>query len=137
MRDEQHSDAFARADALDERGDGRLVGQVEAVQRLVEDQELRAAHERLREQQPLLLAAGELADRAVGVARRADEAEHLGDPGVLRAAALAATPGDGERHAPAIAVEAEANEVDAADPRVVVEAVPLGDVADARSGRHR
>ena len=41
----------------------RLVGQIEAVQRLVEDQQPRAADQRLGDQQPLLLAAREPPDR--------------------------------------------------------------------------
>ena len=43
-------------------------GEVEAVERLVEQQQLRSAHQRLGDEQPLLLAAGELADRPVRVA---------------------------------------------------------------------
>ena len=79
MGDEQHGDALLGADALDEGRDRGLVGQIEAVQWLVEDQHLGTAHEGLGEQQPLLLAAGELADRAVRVAARADEADDFVD----------------------------------------------------------
>src|SRR5439155_5452605 len=76
------------------------------------------------EEEPLLLAAGELADRPIGVGRSADELEHLRDTG--RGPPVA----ERQREAPAVAVEAEANEVDAADARARVEVVPLGQVAD-------
>src|SRR5206468_12232301 len=58
VRNEEHGDPLLCADAADECGDGGLVGQVEAVERFVEQQKLRPADERLGEQAPLLLAAG-------------------------------------------------------------------------------
>ena len=107
-----------------ERGDRALVRQVEAVERLVEQQQSRRADERPRDQQPLLLAARALADRPPRVAGRADELDRLLD--ALRAAAVR----PGQRQAPAGAVEAEPDEVDAADPGRRVEGVPLRQVAD-------
>ena len=64
VSDEQHRDPLHGAHALHERRDRGLVGEIEAVERLVEDQQRRSAHERLGDQQALLLAARELADRA-------------------------------------------------------------------------
>ena len=74
-------------------GHRRLVGEVEAVQRLVEDEQLRAAHERGGDEQPLLLAARELADGAVRVGGGADQRDHLVDPPALLAPPR---PGGGE-----------------------------------------
>src|SRR2546429_5004111 len=48
---QQHGNTLSPADAADERGDGALAGQIEAVQRLVEDQQRRSPDERLRDQQ--------------------------------------------------------------------------------------
>ena len=96
--DHHDGHALLPADPADERGDGGLVGQVEAVQRLVEQQQFGPPHQRLRDQQPLLLAAGALPDRPVRVGRRADQLDHLGDPRAaarrcaVRAAPAAARP---------------------------------------------
>src|ERR1035437_7820497 len=75
--DEQHPDAVPAADVLHERRDGCLVGQVEAVERLVEQQQLRPAPERLGDEQALLLPAGALADRALGIVARPDHRDRL------------------------------------------------------------
>ena len=125
VRDEQHGDVLLLADTADERGDADLVRQVEAVERLVEQQEPRPADERLRDQQSLLLAAGQLADRSARVVRRADELDRVRDALRRRAAARA-----GKRDPPARAVEPEADEVDPANARALVEAPPLRQVAD-------
>ena len=117
------------ADARDQRGDGGLVGQVEAVQRLVQQQQPGPRGERLRDQQPLLLAAGELADRPVGVGGGADQVDHLVDPRAPRSRGRWSAPRR-QRDAPAGAVETEPDDVDAADPQPRVEAAPLGQVAD-------
>jgi hypothetical protein len=69
----------------------------------------------------LLLAPGEEADRRVGVVGRADRLHHLGQ-------ALSIRPG-AEAHAPAMTVEAEANEVAGSDREVPIEGMLLGDVA--------
>jgi hypothetical protein len=58
------------ADPLQEGGHPLLVGQVEAVERLVEEQQAGPAGEGLGDQEPLLLAAGDLADRPFGVGPR-------------------------------------------------------------------
>ena len=92
MGDEQHRHALLAADALHERRDTGLVRQIEAVERLVEHQQLGPADERLCDQQPLLLAAGEAADRALGVVRRADELDHLAHPCIRLRATANGTP---------------------------------------------
>ena len=53
MRDEQRRDAVLTADARQQRRDRPLAREVEAVERLVEDQQPGALHERLGDQQPL------------------------------------------------------------------------------------
>ena len=55
--DEDGGDALLTADARDQRRHSRLVGQVQAVERLVQEQQPRAARKRLRDQNTLLLAA--------------------------------------------------------------------------------
>jgi hypothetical protein len=64
VRDHDDSDALLTADAADEGRGGGLAGEVEAVQGLVEEQQVRTADQGLGEQEALLLAAGALADRA-------------------------------------------------------------------------
>src|SRR5262249_17255495 len=125
VRDEHHRDVLLHADAPDESGDAHLVREVEAVERLVEEEELRTTDERLRDEQALLLTAGELADRATRIRLGADELDDRVDARRSGAAGTA-----GERHAPARAVEAEPHDVDAANARRVVEAPPLRQVAD-------
>ncbi len=90
MGDEQHRHLLARADPSDQRRHRGLAGEVEAVERLVEDEQLRLAHERLGDQQPLLLTARELPDRARGVTGGIDELDH-----VLHTLALAAASAGG------------------------------------------
>ena len=51
--------------------------EVERAERLVEEEHARPAHERARERDPLLLAAGELARLAVPNARELDEPQHV------------------------------------------------------------
>src|SRR2546430_7752020 len=77
VRDEHDCNALLGADSAYERRDADLIRKVEAVERLVEEQQLRAADERLRDEQALLLAARELADRTAGIGGRADERDHL------------------------------------------------------------
>src|SRR5581483_2908689 len=126
VRDEQDGDVLLPADPAHELRDSGLVREVEAVERLVEEQELRPTDECLCDEQALLLAARELADRLARVGGRADELDHL--VGALRAGAAACA---GQRQAPARAVQPEAHEVEAADPRRLGEAPALWELADA------
>src|SRR5439155_6134221 len=57
--DEQHCHLLLLTDPAHERRDRGLGRKVEAVERLVEQEELRSPDECLRDKQPLLLAAGE------------------------------------------------------------------------------
>src|SRR5262249_5114704 len=77
------------------------------------------------DQEPLLLAAGALADRAAGIAGCVDDVDRLLDAEPCLSPAR-------EREAEAVAVEPEPDEVDPADPRRRVEPVSLREVADAR-----
>src|SRR5579862_4992445 len=123
VRDEEHGDVLLPADPLDERRDGHLIREVEAVERLVEHEEPRPPHERLRDQQTLLLAAGERADRPSRIALRANELGHL-----VHAPAALVGPEPRQRYAPACAVEAETHDVDAADAARGIPAAPLRQV---------
>ena len=101
--DEQHGGAGGAAPLVDQSGDGALVGEVEREQRLVAQQHLGVADERLRHPQPLLLAAGEPPHRRVRVGGAADRLErrvHPRAPGPHGRAARAragARPGRGRR----------------------------------------
>src|SRR5581483_5363075 len=82
----------------------------------------RIGDERLRDAEPLLLAAGKDADRGVRVPRGSDLRERGVDPGCT-GRVEAAEP-------PAVAVDPEPHKVAAAQRKVAVEDPLLGDVAD-------
>ena len=116
----------AVADAADECRDRGLIWQIEAVERLVEQQQLRATNERLGDQESLLLAARELADRLAGVAFGAHELEYFRDSLARRLSAREA----GKRQSPPGSLESEPDDVDAADAGAGVEVASLRQVAD-------
>jgi hypothetical protein len=100
-----------------------LVGaaQVEVRERLVEQQQPRSSDQRVRDQDALLLAAGELADTCVGEAGGVDGVQHLLDerpPG----------PG-GPRHPETVRVDAEPHEIARAQRNIRVEQELLRHVA--------
>ena len=110
--------------AADEPGDLLLVADVEARQRLVAEKEARVADEGLGDAETLLLAARQAADGRLGECRRLDPLDRLRDRAL-----------DGRRRAtdpPAVPVDAEPDEVAAAQGQVAVERLVLGHVADAR-----
>src|SRR5439155_466057 len=80
MRDEQDGDAACLADAPDQLRDRLLIVEVKALKWLVEGQHPRAADQGLRDQDPLLLAAGKLPDRPVLVVGGSNKLHHLRDP---------------------------------------------------------
>ena len=90
------------------------VGEVEAVERLVQQQQRRPMGECLRDEEPLLLAAGELADRAMGVGLRADELDEFAHPGGSPRAARSPLQ---QRDTPARAVQPQPHDVDPAHPQ--------------------
>jgi hypothetical protein len=101
-----------------------LVVRIEADQRLVEEQETRAAEQGLGEEQPLALAAGQLAERPPGETGRADQAEDPLDimpPGGVQ-----------KRQSPAVAVDRRGDEIPAAQPGRRDRAAGLRHVADRR-----
>ncbi len=104
--------------------------QIQTVQRLVEQQQPGPAGERLGDQQPLLLPAGQPPDRLVGVAGGADQLDQLGDPPLGCPAAT--SPGQGQ--APPVAVQTESDHVQPADPDRRVEAATLRQVPDLGPG---
>ena len=97
-----------------------------------------AAHQGLRDQQPLLLAAGALRRSAGARSAEAPTRSMTSLDPVLRGAAAGAEPAaSGQRDAPAVAVQAEPDDVDAADAQRGVEAAALRQVADLRAGACR
>ena len=96
--------------------------QVEVRERLIEEQQPRATDERVRDQDALLLTAGEPADTRIGEALGVDGIQHLLDerpPG----------PG-GPRHAEAVRVDPEPHEIARAQRNIRVEQELLRHVAD-------
>src|SRR4029077_2341154 len=89
-----------------------------------EEEQLGHAHEGLREEQPLLLAARETAELAVGVFVCVDGRDGVGGFGLCLFSSA-------HPDAPPVAVDAEADEVAAADRKLRVEVGALRDVADA------
>src|SRR5581483_703343 len=123
VREEQDGERALPADSVEQRSDRQLVRQVEAVERFVEEQQVRLADECLRDQQPLLLTARELADRTLGEALGPHDANRLRD---ARCVGIAPR----QRHAETRSVDAEPDEIDAANARRGIEGVPLRQVAD-------
>ena len=121
MGDEDHRRTGAAATLVDELGDGPLAGQVEGQQRLVAQQDAGVPEQGLGDAQPLLLAAREQADRGVGVGRGADGLHHVVE-------SLPLGPG-AQRHAPAMPVEAEADQIPGPDRQILIERPLLGDIA--------
>ena len=99
-----------------------LVREVERQQRLVAQQHLRIADQRLGDAQALLLSAGEESDRRVRVALGADRSDRVVDE---RAAA-----GGREREAAPVTVEPEPHEIATADRQVAIERTLLRHVPD-------
>src|SRR5438477_1681655 len=124
VRDEEDREVALARDIAYELHHRLLVAHVEMGEGLVEQQQLRHADQRLREEKPLLLATRKTAELAVGVLLGVYRRDCLGDVGFLICAI-------GDPHAPPVAVDAEADEVPAANGELGVEVRPLGDVADA------
>jgi hypothetical protein len=100
VRDEQDRGILLAAVPVDEADDGLLVGEVQARERLVAQQQAGLVREGLAGAQPLLLTAGELADGAVGEVAGADRVDERVDAVPCRAAAAGTAGGsrrDGSR----------------------------------------
>ena len=96
--------------------------QVEVRERLVEQQQPRPADERVRDQDPLLLAAREFADARVGEVGRVNRVEHVVDdrPALAR----------GQGQTQAVTVDPERDQVAPAHRHVWVQQELLRHVAD-------
>ena len=116
--DVHHGGAVLAAVPVDDRDDLFLRGRVEREQRLVTQQQPWPARQGLGDPQPLLLPARQEPDRHIRIRLSADRFDH----GVHLA-------GPGPRQARALAVDAELDQVAAADRQVGVEDALLGDVA--------
>src|SRR5262249_43593106 len=129
--DDHDRNAALVADAGEQAGNSALVGEVETVERFVEEEKLRLAHEGLRDEQSLLLAARECSDRPLRIRRRTDELDRFVDA----RGGGATRPGEPARedgHAPPVAVEAQSHDVDPAYTHGAVEAPPLWQITNAR-----
>src|SRR4029077_16001557 len=117
---EQDGQPSRARDLTDELDDDALVAHVQLGERLAEQKEARTADQRLRQEEALLLAPGEAAERAIGVAFRTHGADGVGGEG-----------GWARRHpyAPPVAVDSEVDEVEPANRQLRVEAGALWDVA--------
>ena len=108
---------------VDQLAHGTLLAEVEADQRLVAQQQGRVADQGLRHAQPLLLAARETPDGAIGVALRTDRRQRLVDP----AAYVGTT---GESQARPVPVDPEGHQVAPAQRGAGGDQPLLRDVAD-------
>src|SRR6185436_9534969 len=81
VRVEEHRDAAA-LEFFEELADCAAPDRVERARRLVEEEQPRPAHERLRDPKPLLHSLGHVLDLARARIREADELEELGPLGV-------------------------------------------------------
>lgn len=121
MGHQEHAGARA-AVLVDEAYDGLLVGEVEARERFVAQQQARIVGERLPDAQPLLLAAREHPDRLVREAARSD--------GVDEGVDALAVGASGDRQAEPVPVDAEGDEVAAAHRGVAGQRAGLRQVPD-------
>ena len=129
MRAKQHRRMATRGDALDRLDDTTLVARIEADQRLVEQQQRRIAQQRLREQNPLPLTAGEAVDRTRREVGRADFGERRARHAPLRPRS--------ERPAPLAAAERAQHEIETGQAELRGAAPELRHVADARMAAPR
>ncbi len=122
MRDEQDGGVVIATTPVDQRRDEVLVGEVEAEQRLVAQQDVGIADQRLRDSQTLLLAARQGADGSLGVCL----GSYLGECRVHRGFPLLPETDPG---APAVTVDAETDQVASAQGDALVEGLLLRHVA--------
>ena len=122
VRRDQHRYLLLVRDPAEQVHDLACAAQIEVRQRLVEQQQPRPADQRVRDQDALLLAAGETPDAGVGKLLGVDRGEHL-----LDELAPCAT---GARQAQTMAVDAERDEVSSAQRHVGVEQELLWHVAE-------
>ena len=92
---------MARLDPAEHADDLLLVADVEVGERLVEQQELRPADERLGDRDPLLLSAGQLGHAAARELAGADGGERAVDPRAARRRTSARAP-TGRRMSPSV-----------------------------------
>jgi hypothetical protein len=120
---EQHGDSKFGLQGLHQRDHLMLVMGIEADQRLIEQQQPRAANERLGEQQALPFAAGSLRQRPPSQIPGADKIKRPIDLGPRRLA--------NHRQAQAMPIDHAGDEIPAAQPHAIGHAAGLGHVADS------
>ena len=111
-----------RAKPAQQRDDLGDAADIETGKRFVQQQQAGTPDQGMRDDHPLLLTAGQVADSPVGETRRIHGIEHLID--------LCATPLRGDRKAQSVAVESERNKVPRAHRHVGIEHEFLRHIAD-------
>ncbi len=124
---DQHRDPLLPGDAGEQRDDLLLAGDVEVGQRLVEQQQAGAADQRVRDQDPLLLPAGQQPDPRVRDVLGVDGRQHLVHQ-------LAPRPRR-QRDAEPVPVQAKPDQVPGPQRHVGIELDLLRHVADPRHPR--
>src|SRR6266700_5714519 len=124
MRDQQNRQVAAPGHVADELHDGQLVADVEIGEWLVHQKQARIADQRLGEEQALLLASGQAAQRAIRIFARAHRIDGRQRGGRLRTPA--------KPYSPAPTIDAQVDEVATSDRELNVERGTLWDVADLR-----
>ena len=119
---EQHRGLELPRQAAQQGDDPGNAAHVQIGERFVQQQQARTPDQGVRDQHPLLLAAGQAADPLIGERRRIHRIEHLVD--------LPPTPRRGQRHPQPVAIEAERHEIARAHRHVGIERKFLRHVAD-------
>src|SRR5438132_7978765 len=129
VRDEEDGAVLALAPAPKELGDALLVPQVEARERLVAEEQVRSADERLRDPEALLLAARQPPDGRLGVSTGLHGRDRRVHPGARSRVR--------EPDPPPVSVEPEPYEIPAAKRCLGIEVLVLRHVADRRIATSR
>lgn len=127
--DHDHRHTLGRADVMDQRCNCALIGKVEAVKGLIEEEEPGPQNQCLGDEEPLLFATRELSDWPIGKFGRPDERNDLIESPV-------AVPGGAaqkmlwEGNSPSVPVKTEPHDVNTAHAQRSIKAPALGEVAD-------
>ena len=133
MGDHDHRNFFLAADIADQRADPGLAWYVQTLQRLVKQQQLGSAKQRLRDQQPLLFASGAPTDRPSRVICCPHQLDHIPEASTPVGGTLRSDKSSQprKRRSPPSAVQPEGDDVDSPDAQAGVERFSLRHVTDA------
>src|SRR4029077_4380568 len=124
VRRDEHGDLLFPRDSRQQFDHLLLAADVEIGERLIEEQQARTADQRMRDEDPLLLATGQGADPRLRKTRCVDGLEHLVN--------LPAPRGRWQRESEPLTVDAEPDQVARPQRHVGDERDPLGHVSDQR-----